>query len=47
MSGVPGYAPILHELHRRGGDWTFWYPGQPAEGHGPLGSAIAAVRRDA
>lgn len=34
-------------LRARGGDWVVWYPGQPAEGHGPLGSAIAAVRRDA
>lgn len=48
MSGVPGYEPILHELHRRGGDWTFWYPGTRAVGHGKLGGRIsAAVARDA
>lgn len=43
MSGVPGYAPILHELHRRGGDWAFWYPGTRAVGHGGLGGRIAAA----
>ena len=48
MSGVPGYAPILHELYRRGGDWAFWYPGTRAVGHGKLGGRIsAAVARDA
>lgn len=47
MSGVPRYERFMDGLQARGGDWAVWYPGQPAEGHGPLGSAIAAVRRDA
>lgn len=47
MSGVPRYERFMDGLRARGGDWAVWYPGQPAEGHGPLGSAIAAVRRDA
>ena len=47
MSGVPRYERFMDGLRARGGDWDVWYPGQPAEGHGPLGSAIAAVRRDA
>ena len=48
MSGVPRYERFMDGLRARGGDWAVWYPGQPAEGHGPLGSAIAAaMARDA
>lgn len=48
MSGVPRYERFMDVLRARGGDWAVWYPGQAAEGYGPLGSAIAAaVARDA
>lgn len=48
MSGVPRYERFMDVLRARGGDWAVWYPGQAAEGRGPLGSAIAAaMARDA
>lgn len=49
MAQVNGwYERFMDVLRARGGDWGVWYPGQAAEGHGPLGSAIAAaMARDA
>lgn len=46
MSGVPSCGRFTAGLRARGGEWAVWYPGRSAEGHGPLGSAMAGTVKE-